>query len=306
MKTRPETGTPRLLLALLLLLCAGKAFAQDIEPRRWTHMPTGVNVVGLGTGYTTGDIYFDPVLEIQDGETEVWGTGFVYMRTFGLAGRSARLDVTLPYASGRWSGLLSGEPASVRRKGFSDPRLRLSVLLYGGPALAMPEFGREPQSNTVVGAALSVSAPWGEYYPDKLINLGSNRWVIRPQLGVTHTRKKWTFELTGSLFWYEDNDDFYGGRNLENDELWAMQGHAIYTFRPGLWVSVSTAYGLGADTSVNGVDKNLKVDNWLYAFSLGVPINRQQGLKFAWITTRTQNDTGADLDNFTIGWSFLF
>ena len=88
--------------------------------------------------------------------------------------------------------------------------------------------------------------------------------------------------------------------------MWALQGHAIYTFRPGLWVSASTAYGNGYDTTIDGVDKNLKVDNWLLALSFGVPINRQQGLKFYWIGARTQNRTGADLDNFGISWTYLF
>ena len=304
------TYRQRLIPALAIFL-AGVSFtanvlAQDIEPRRWTHMPTGINVVGLGTAYTSGDIFFDPVLELQDVKTEIYGTGLAYIRSFGLAGRSARVDVTVPYATARWSGLLSGEPASTRRHGFGDPRVRFSMLLYGGPALAPSEFASAPKSNTVIGAAVSLTVPWGEYYPEKLINLGSNRWVVRPQLGVTHMRGKWTWELTGSVFLYQDNDDFFDGKRLENDALWALQGHAIYTFRPGFWVSASTAYGNGYDTTIDGVDKNLKVDNWLLALSFGVPINRQQGLKFYWIGARTQNRTGADLDNFGISWTYLF
>jgi hypothetical protein len=291
---------------LVLFSWASPAFSQDIEPRRWTHLPTGVNVVGVGTSYSTGDIYFDPVLELEDVELELAGAGFAYLRTFSLAGKSARIDVLAPYANARWSGLLSGEPAKTRRAGFTDPKVRFSWLLFGAPALSRQEFATTPQSDTVVGVAVSVKIPWGEYDPEKLINLGDNRWVIRPQIGITHQRGKWTGELTGSLFWYEDNDEFFGGRRLENDELWAIQGHLIYTFRPGLWASLSTAYGNGGDTTVDSVDKNLKVDNWLLGLTVGVPINRQQGLKFSWIATRTRIDTGADLDGFNVGWTFLF
>jgi len=289
-----------------LLVRAAPAAAQDIEPRRWTHLPTGVNILAVGTSYSTGDIYFDPVLELEDVELELAGAGFAYLRTFGLAGKSARIDVLAPYANARWSGLLSGEPAKTRRNGFTDPRVRFSWLLYGAPALSRQEFAATPQSDTVVGVAVSVKIPWGAYDPEKLINLGDNRWVIRPQIGVTHRRGSWTGELTGSLFWYEDNDDFFGGRHLENDELWAVQGHLIYTFRPGLWAALSTAYGSGADTFIDGVDKNLKVDNWLLGLTVGVPIDRRQGLKFSWVNTRTRNDTGADLDGFNVGWTFLF
>lgn len=296
----------RCLAGLALLAWAGVAAAQDIEPRRWTPMPSGMNVLGVGSTHASGDIYFDPVLELEDVKVESVSAGLVYMRTFGLAGKSARVDVLVPYANARWSGLLSGEPASTRRHGFADPRLRFSWLLYGAPSMTKQEFAGTAKSDTVIGAAISAKIPWGEYDPAKFINLGDNRWVIRPQLGVTHTRGNWTYELTGSLFWYGDNDQFYGGRRLENDPLWALQGHAIYTFRPGLWVSASTAYGVGGDALVDGADKNLKVDNWLLALSLGVPINRQQGLKFSWVGTKTRNDTGADMNSFSVGWTLLF
>lgn len=296
----------RWLTVLLISLLTANVQAQDLEPRRWTHMPTGINVVGVGVGYNTGDVYFNPVLKLQDVEMESSGAGLVYLRTFAVAEKSARFDFLLPYASARWEGLLEGEPASTRRRGFGDPRIRLSYLLYGGPAQNPKEFMTSVQSNTVVGVAVSVKIPWGEYYGERLINLGANQWRIRPQLGVTHTRNKWTFELTGSLFWYSDNNDFFGGQYLENDILYAGQAHVIYTFRPGLWASVSTAYGDGADFYVNRVDKDLKVENWLSAVSFGVPINRQNGLKFSWIRTRTQNDTGADLDSFNMAWSMIF
>lgn len=296
----------RLIVSVLLLLVSSSLCAQDLEPRRWTHMPTGLNVLGIGTSYSEGDIYFDPVLQLEDVEVELAGVGLVYLRTFDFLGKSARADFLVPYANGNWRGLLGGDPAKTRRSGFRDPRVRLSVLLYGGPAQTPQEFFKSPKSNTVVGAALSVKIPWGQYYPERLINLGSNRWVIRPQLGVTHTRNKWTYELTGSLFWYGDNDDFFGGTVLENEVLYALQGHVVHTFKPGLWVSFSMAYGDGADAFIDDVDKNLRIDNWLTALSFGVPINRQQGLKLSWLRARTQNDKGADLDSISVGWTLVF
>jgi hypothetical protein len=60
----------RLFSIIPLLLLAGVmmnvAQAQDLEPRRWSHLPTGLNVIGIGTGWTDGDILFDPVLLIED------------------------------------------------------------------------------------------------------------------------------------------------------------------------------------------------------------------------------------------------
>lgn len=294
-------------LALIgLMSLAAPLHAQDLEPRRWAQLPTGINFLGVGLAYSDGDIFLDPVLQIEDGTVELVSAGLSYVRSFGLFGRSARFDVSLPYAEADWEGLLQGEPASVHRQGFGDPRFRLSVLLYGGPALDRKEFAGAPPSNTVVGLGLSVVAPFGEYIDDKLLNIGQNRWIIRPQLGITHTRGKWTGELTGSIYFFTDNDRFFQGTTLENDPLYAIQGHLIYTFRPGLWASISTAYGDGAEPTVSGVPKDAETENWLNAISIGLPISRTQGLKFSYISSRTQVPTGADVDTLLLAYSWMF
>lgn len=282
------------------------AQAQDLEPRRWSQLPTGVNFFGAGIAYSEGDVFLDPVLQIEDASVELSTVGISYVRTFGLLGRDARFDVNVPYAEGSWNGLLQGEPASVRRQGLMDPRFRLSVLLYGGPALSPREFAESPRSNTVVGLGVSVTAPLGEYINDKLINLGQNRWTIRPQLGITHSRGPWTYELTGSVFFFTDNDRFFEGATLENDPLYALQGHLIYTFRPGLWMSLSSAYGDGAEPTVNGVPTNSVTENWLSALSIGIPISRRQGIRLTYLRSRTQVSTGADMDTVVLGYQTMF
>ncbi len=297
----------RCLAVLLFLLgLAPRVNAQDTEPRRWTQMPTGLNFLSIVATYEDGEIFLDPVLLAKDVKYELAGVGLAYIRSFGLFGKSARFDATVPYASGRWEGLVDGELVSIRRRGFGDPRLRLSMLLYGGPAETPAEFAKSEKANTVVGAAVALTMPYGHYLEDKLINLGGNRWIVRPQLGVTHTRGKWTMELTGSVFIYSDNNEFLESNNLEADPLYAMQGHLIYTFRPGLWTSVSTAYGWGAEAAINGTVLDNPTGNWLTALSVGLPISRTQGIKLTWLRARTQKDTGRDFDSLILAYSLMF
>jgi len=296
-----------LFAILALMFCwAGQSFAQDLEPRRWTQMPTGLNFFGVGLGHIEGDIFFDPVLLVEDAKFDIEALGLVYVRSFGVAGKSARVDFSLPYRAGRWEGTVDGELVNFRRRGLSDPRVRFSMLLYGGPAQTPAEFAGSKQSNTVVGAALAVTIPLGEYTNERLINLGANRWIVRPQLGVTHTRGKWTGELTGSVFLYGDNNDFWKETKLENDPLWALQAHLIYTFKPGLWTSLSMAYGIGGEASVDNVAKNNLSGNWLSALSFGFPIDRKQGIKIALLTGRTQKPTGVDVDSLVFAYSLMF
>lgn len=295
------------IFSVLLVLCqASVSLAQDTEPRRWSQIPTGVNFFGAGYYYTDGDIAFDPLLKIENATFELQTVGLSYIRSFGFLGKSARLDFTLPYKAGRWEGTVDGEFVHLRRRGPGDARARFSVLLYGGPAQTPQEFSKSEKNNTVIGAALAVSMPTGQYNSERLINLGDNRWVIRPQLGVTHSRGKWTGELSGSVFFYADNNHFWRETQLETDPLFAAQAHLIYTFRPGLWTSISTAYGLGGEATVNGDAKNNPSGNWLSALSFGFPINRMQGFKIAWVRARTQKATGSDNDSLALAYSIMF
>lgn len=291
---------------LLLLLASPLAGAQEIEPRRWSQMPSGVNFVGVGVAYTFGDIFLDPLLGIEDGEFELGIVALSYIRSFGIAGRSARVDVLLPWATGRWEGHRGENLISTRRDGLFDPRFRLSVLLYGGPEQTAREFAATPQSNTVVGAAVALKLPLGDYFPDKLINLGANRWVLTPQLGVTHVRGEWTWELSGSVSIHGDNDEFLVDSELATDPLFALQGHVVYTFRPGLWASLSTAYGIGGDNHIDGGERASDVGNWLVSVSAGVPLSRTQGLKLSWVRGTTQRNTGADYDSLLLSWALMY
>jgi hypothetical protein len=68
--------------------------AQEVEPRRWSHLPIDSNLVGGGYAYTSGEIGFDPVLLIEDGDVDMHTGVFKYIRTFEWFDRSARFDFT--------------------------------------------------------------------------------------------------------------------------------------------------------------------------------------------------------------------
>ncbi len=157
-----------------------------------------------------------------------------------------------------------------------------------------------------MGAGLAVTLPTGHYLEDRLLNLGSNRFTIRPQFGVVHSRGRWSCEVTGSAWLFTDNDSFWNGNELENDPLFTLQGHLVCTFRPGLWVAAGLGYGYGMESTVNGVEKDDVRGNLVFGASVGLPISRQVGFKLGYVGLRTQESTGADLDNFVAGFSVLW
>jgi len=294
-----------LLSAWILLMLMRSGIAQELEPRRWSHLPVGANFVGVGYIYSDVDIFFDPAVDIEDATAEINTVAVSYVRALDVFGKSGRVDVVLPYSSGRWEGLQGGEPASARRRGFNDPKFRFAVNLYGSPAQRGAEF-RQFKTNTIIGVALEVSAPFGEYQEDKLINLGKNRWTFRPQLGIVHNWDKWAAELTASASFFTDNDEFLDDKSREFDPLYALQGHLIYTFRPGLWSSFSAAYGNGAQSDIDGTTQNDLVDKLLLALSVGLPINARQGVKITYIRGETREDNGDDYNRLAFAYSMMW
>ena len=109
------------------------AYGQDVEPRRWTALPVGINVIGVGYAYSTGDIAFDPVLLVEDATIDLDTLVVSYARTFGLLGRSARFDMVVPWQHGTWHGLLDGVPARAIRTGLADRSEVPDSSPYTGP-----------------------------------------------------------------------------------------------------------------------------------------------------------------------------
>ena len=291
---------------LCVLLVLGLPFlclAQELEPRRWSHLPIKTNFAGGGYAYTEADISFDPVLRIESGKMEMHTWVAKYIRTFELFQKSARIGFTQGFQEGRWTGLVDGVPRTVKRSGLSDSILRFAINLYGAPPLEGKKFAAyraKVDVETIVGAALVVQLPTGDYMDDKLINIGTNRFTFRPQFGVVHNRGKWSMELTGAVYLYTDNDDFFNGNKLEQDPYYTFQTHLIYTFRPGLWAAASAGYGYGGESTVSGVEKNDRKENLAWALSSGYSITRQLGVKVVYLRSRAQKTVGQDTDSLAV------
>ena len=292
-----------------MLLTAGTALSQELVPRRWSHLPTSTNFAGAGYAFTHSDIRVDPVFKIEDTELEMHTFALSYIRTFELSEKSARVEFKLPFQDGRWTGLLNGEPATAHRRGMADPIIRLAVNILGAPPLESKQFAKYRATinqETIVGIGLAVHLPLGQYYEDKLLNLGSNRFTIRPQVGVTHQWGKWIVELTGSIWFFTDNDSFFNGLLRQQDPEFTLQGHLIYTFRPGFWASMSGGLGYGAESFIDNVPQNDEERNVGWALSLGYPLTPRFGLRFTYVGIRNRSDIGADSDTLFTGISYFW
>jgi len=294
------------VVGLLVLVTSGLCAAEEIEPRRWSHLPINTNYYAAGYAFTRADISLDPVLQIEDGKMRMNSWLAKYIRTFELLHKSARIDVTQAYQEGRWTGRLEGAERKVKRSGFTDTLLRFAVNLYGAPPLEREEFAAyraSTHAETIVGAGFSVQFPTGEYFDDKLINLGTNRFTFRPQVGIVRTQGNWSLELTTFVALHTDNDDFFGGRTLEQNPLYVVHCHLVRTFRPGLWGGLSLSHEYGAESTIDGEERDDRKQNVVWVANFGFPLTRRLALKASYIGSRTQESIGNDSDSFAFGLS---
>jgi len=295
-----------LVVAAVGVVAAAGAGAQELEPRSYSASPVGVSFVGASYGYSSGAIVFDPSLPLTDVTAYVNGIALGWGRTFGVLGRQALVTAAIPYAFADVSGKVFEQRGSVSRSGLSDIKARFALNLYGNPAQTPKEFAQRRRPPLLVGTSLTVTAPTGQYDGTKLVNLGTNRWAFKPEVGVSVPWKKLDLEAYGGAWFFADNSDFFpGGQARHQDPLTALQGHVSYTFRPSLWIAADgTWYGGGA-SAVGGGPKSGRLDNSRLGATLSVPITQAQSAKLAYSRGATVN-YGANFQSAGATWQIVW
>ena len=276
--------------------------AQDLEPRAYSNIPVGLNFVLGGYGYTQGGVAADASVPLEDADLRAHTGFFAYARSINVFGMSGKFDVIVPYTSLSGEATLAGQTHEREVSGFNDPRFRVSVNFFGAPAMSMAEYATYKQ-DVIIGASLQVSVPLGQYDSSKLVNIGTNRWFVKPELGVSKAWGPLTLELTPSVTFYSDNDDFLGSATRKQDPLYAVQSHFVYSFKRGIWAAFDATYYTGGRTSINGVENDDLQENWRVGATLSLPVDRSHSIKF-YVSTGVATRTGGDFDAAGIVWQY--
>ena len=285
-----------LLLACLALVFPLRLPAQELQPRTLVNLPVRLNIVTAAAGYARGNLLLEPTLPIEDGKAELFTVIPGFFRTFGLLGMSAQAGVLVPWVTGTWRGRLAGADTSTDRTGIGDVQLRMSFNFAGAPAVTRSEFAGYRQ-RTVAGVTMAVGMPVGQYYPERLINLGTNRWAFSARAGASHLAGRFLLEATGSATVYTTNHDFYGGRTLEQHPFYDAQAHLAYGIRGAqLWAAGSIGYGWGGRTVVDG-NPGQPLENVRASATLRLPLAPGHALKLVFIHG-LHTRLGTDFDTF--------
>jgi hypothetical protein len=278
------------------------AQAQEIEPRAYSNAPLGMNFVIAGYAYTQGAVPFDASLPVKNAQLKTSNAVLAYARVFDVWGQSGKFDAIVPYTGLSGTAEVAGQPFERNVTGFADPRFRLSVNLYGAPALTLREF-RNYEQDLIIGASLQVSMPASQYDSSRVVNIGTNRWSFRPEVGISKAVGPWTLEFQAAATLFTDNRDFYGGHTRSQDPIYSLQGHVIYGFRSGVWASLDATTFAGGRTTLNGVRGDDRQQNWRVGGTLAFPVDVRHSIKIyasSGVSARTDNN----YDLIGIAWQY--
>jgi len=307
MRRRRRGGLPGRagLFLTLALFPAGDALAQELEPRAYRALPSGLDFIVGAYQYSSGNVVFDATAPVEDLEIDIHTASLSYLRAFGLAGRSASVSFTVPriYASG--SGTLDGVRREGSRSGWADARARLVVNLLGGPAMSAEEFAKFKQGRTV-GIGLTISLPTGQYDSSNIINFGANRWGLKPEIGYSSVRGRWILDTALGVWMFTSNNDGPGGdTTVQQDPIWSWQGHVSYEFDNRMWLAFDLNFFYGGATTIDGQDETLLQSNSRVGLTLSIPIKKRHSIKLA-VATGAYTRAGADFDIGTIAYQYLW
>jgi len=278
------------------------ALSQELEPRSLTNVPVGMNFVLLGYGYAQGNILLDPAVPIENLDAKLHTLVAAYVRSISIFGLAGKVDVVVPWASGDWEGYYTGIDTSRSVNGFGDARIRLSVNFLGSPALKKGDFASYEPSG-ISGISLQLIAPTGQYDPDRLINLGSNRWVFRPQWGFSQYLKNWILEAYISAWFFTKNTNFYGGNELKQNPLGAIKLHFIRSFYKNWWVALDAGYGLGGRTYINNDERDSRISTIRLGLTFAIPFGKHHTIRLNGLSG-IRLEQGSDFDAIGISYQY--
>ena len=289
-------------------ICSVPVASQELVPRAYWPAPKGTKILSVGYAYTDGDVLVDPSTPVKDAENETHSGSLGYYQAFGLAGRSATISAILPAAAARIRADTGAEVVSGTVSGLSDLRVRLGVNLLGAPAMTPAEFReflQDPPRN-LFGVSLQVQVPTGEYNNDRVANVGTSRWSLKPEIGYIRRLGEtgsWAAEASLGVWLYDDNDNFLGLR-LEQEPMLGAEFHLVHLLPKARWFSVDLNYYAGGRTRLDDVRTDDRQENSRIGATLAFPAGRH--VFKVGVSDSLRIEDGGDYRAVLLGWAYIW
>jgi outer membrane putative beta-barrel porin/alpha-amylase len=265
------------IICFLCFVCCDTN-SQELEPRAYAALPKNLNSIVAIYGFSKGNVLEDPALPITDFTITTHSFIGAYVRTFALANKLARIQVATPFVFLGGKLQINGHDTSGSRIGFGDTRIRFGINLLGSPPLERKDF-RQYEQKTIFGVSLIASVPTGLYHKDKRINIGSNRFALKPEVGISKRFRKVYLEAYSGVWFFTSNTKYLVDKTLDQNPVFNFQAHAAYYFKIPMWLSFNTTWFRGGKTLVDETSQGDQLDNWRVGATWSWAFAKMQSLK---------------------------
>ncbi len=196
---------------------------------------------------------------------------------FSLGDKVSAAVLVLPAIKADISPLPLATALGTQISGLADLRLGITSWLIND----------RTQAN-YLGLSAMLILPTGDYRNSQIINPGENRWKFILGGGwQKDITPKFLFELAPEIALYGNNNDYAGGRRMEQRPSYALTGYLRYRMSSALHWHVGGQMNAGGETRINNVDQNNQAKNnrVMAGVTLFLPEGQQLILRAARDTT---------------------
>ena len=150
-----------------------------------------------------------------------------------------------------------------------------------------------------------MDAPTGQYDRARLVNPGSHRWALKPELGSSRRWGPWVLDAYAGVWLFIGNDRYFPGVYVQTQQaIGAVGTHFSYDLKPRLWFSLDGNFWYGGATSLNGVENiHTRHQNSRVGVTTSVPLSGHQSLKFSH-SIADYAGFGGDFQNISVAWQY--
>jgi hypothetical protein len=293
-----------------LLLCPMVARA-GVPPRFYWKSLAGANAIPVISENLSGNANpIDPAHVVSANATfdaNVIVAG--YAKMLPLFGRTLTLALLEPMGHLSSNATVAGNTVTQSASGYGDPMTEIGINLIGPKAIMnIPDMLRyEPKFS--LDLITDFAFPIGEYDNTQALNLGQNRWYGRVgapvvwQIGPWVPGRRTTIELTPSVWWFTNNND-YVGKTLKTDPMFEIDGHLTRDFTETLWGSLDAVQMSGGRSTINGVAGS-PLNNLGVGVTLGYQLTDNLSFTSAYMSTINDHSPGdLKMDGITISLTY--
>lgn len=265
--------------------------------------PVEFNVVTLSDSFSTGSVFTNPSLFIENTRAHFQTAVISFYHSFDLLGRSSNFTVYVPYVIGNVRATVLDQDVNAYRSGAGDSRIRFAVNLKGGPAMRVKEFSSWHEK-ALIGVSLTTILPTGQYDAGRLVNIGNNRFAFKPEIGLTHRWNRWALDTYAGAWFFAANYSWFPGASKRTQQPVAVaEAHLTYYVRPRFWASLDGNFWAGGRSSVNGqLNADFERDSRA-GFTVAIPINERQSIKASYARGAYVTIGGA-YTTVSFGWQY--